>query len=144
MGSSRAWIYFSIFSDQIFLHFSLKRTFCYCHRRDLTSFINVLSVFYPHILIICIYYIPGMSSRALKCCAIFNRMFEKVGGRSNRLNSPVRASRPVCYALLSRSHRVKTARSDSNAYAFISLKVSRPNQSEVMLLSPFSTANNPD
>jgi hypothetical protein len=26
-----------------------------------------------------------MSSRALKCCAIFNRMFEKVEGRLNRL-----------------------------------------------------------
>jgi hypothetical protein len=27
-----------------------------------------------------------MSSRALKCCAIFNRMFEKVGGRINSLS----------------------------------------------------------
>jgi hypothetical protein len=95
MGSSGAWIYFRIFSDQIFLRFSMKRTFCYSHSGDSTSFIKRLSVFYPHILIICIYYIPGMNNRALKCCAIFNRMFEKVGGRSNRLLSCFRECK-VC------------------------------------------------
>ena len=38
-----------------------------------------------------------MSSRALKCCAIFNRMFEKVGGRSNRLSCVLSALNQSCY-----------------------------------------------
>ena len=78
-------ILFCGFCDQVFLGISLAVHVLLQSQTLFNQFQKLQSVFYPHILIICIYYIPGMSSRTLKCCAIFNRMFEKGGGRLKRI-----------------------------------------------------------
>ena len=88
------YFFFNSFS----LGFCLLHMFCYSHRHDSNSFRNfrVFSIHtYAYALIICIYYIPGMSSRTLKFCTLFIKKLKKCTLTTKRSNRSPTISNPT-------------------------------------------------